>query len=71
MRLQVNELDSYFVVNLITAFFMVLLGLFADPIFRFFQVSYSSGFGIMQVLWVLFWVVYSAYALYYMQYYGE
>jgi len=71
MRLETNELDKYFIINLITAFFMVLLGLFADPLLHFFQVTYSVGFGLMQILWILFWLVYSGYALYFMQYYGE
>jgi hypothetical protein len=71
MRLELNELDGYFVVNLITAFSMVLLGAFSDFIFNFFQVSYSQGFGLMQLLWIAFWVAYSGYALYFMQYYGK
>lgn len=71
MRFETNELDKYFIINLITAFFMVLLGVFADPLFHFFQVSYSTGFGLMQILWVMFWLAYSGYALYFMQYYGE
>ena len=71
MRLEGNELDRLFGVNLVLGVLMIGVGLFADVIAARLQLSLAPGIGLLQALWVMLWGVYTCWVWEYMTYYGK
>ena len=71
MRLEGNELDRLFGVNLVLGVLMIGVGLFADVIAARLQLSLAPGIGLLQAAWVMLWGVYTWWVWEYMTYYGK